>query len=59
MPTGHEVQKILSGNRITLPKPFIEEAKLKKGDLMIVEWGKDEVHLKIAEVAPRHTAQSE
>ncbi len=57
MPTRHEVQKILSGNRITLPKPFVEEAKLKKGDLMIVEWAKDEIHLRVAEVAPRHTNQ--
>ena len=55
MATGREVQKILSGNRITLPKLFVEEAKLKKGDLMIVEWGRDEIHLKVAEVSPRKT----
>lgn len=59
MPTGREVHKILSGNRITLPKLFVEASKLKKGDLMIVEWWKDEIHLKVAEVSPRRTEKTD
>lgn len=32
-----EVQKVLSGNRITLPKNYAESCGIKEGDFVIVE----------------------
>lgn len=38
MPLEKELQKILSGNRITLPSSYVVNQGLKQGDPVILEW---------------------
>ncbi len=58
MTTYERLQKILGGNRITLPKEFIQLKKLKKGDPVILKWSTtfDNLTVELAEVKPRKEA---
>lgn len=33
-----EIQKLLGGNRVTLPAEFVKRNKMVQGDTLIVEW---------------------
>lgn len=59
MSTCREIQKLLSGNRITLPKAFVKATNIKKGDPMILEWNMypelcdGEMKVKVGSVEPK------
>lgn len=47
------VNKILSGNRITLPDDFLKHNKLAKGDYVVVDSSNGRLIIRRAEIKPK------
>ena len=55
----HNIQKVLSGGRISLPQDFVRRWDLEVGDFVIVREGEDGVEFFPAEITQKTTGNED